>query len=252
MKKTQVQYKYHSFDDDVVFTKNQSATVPQNFIWIHSNIFYRFFSGVVYWLAVCFAFFYCHFYLKVNFKNRKSLKNSKGGFVFANHTQPLGDVLIPMLAAFPNRAYTIAESSNLGIPFVRRILTMGGALIIPQKISQIKEFEQAISFRIKQHRLIFIYPEAHVWPYFTKIRPFSAVSFHYPQSNNSESFCMTTTYQKGWAKKPKAIIYLDGPFLIDNQLKKKPAREKLYKQIYEKMAFRSQNSNISFIKYLKI
>ena len=97
-----------------------------------------------------------------------------------------------------------------------------------------------------------IYPEAHVWPYATKIRPFSKASFHFPVENNLDSFCVTTTYQKSKLfKKPKVVIYVDSPFVVDNELSRKEKSKALAEAVSNKMIERSKISNVEFVTYKK-
>ena len=42
-----------------------------------------------------------------------------------------------------------------------------------------KEFRKAIAYRVGQNQSVAIFPEAHVWPYYTGIRPFSDASFQF-------------------------------------------------------------------------
>lgn len=245
-------YQYRNWDDDVIFTKHQEASIPPGFIWLHTNLIYRFASTIVYGLCIGFATIYCRLFLHVTFRNKRCLRTQgkKGAFIFANHTQPLGDVFIPMLAALPRRAYTVAEAANLGIPIVGKMLTMGGALILPAKLSQMIQFQRAMTVRLKQHQRVFIYPEAHVWPYYTGIRPFPNGAFHYPVSANVASYAMTATYQqrRGFTK-PRMIIYFDGPFYPDLTLPRKVRQEKLHDEVRQAMVVRSRQSNVQYAKY---
>ena len=58
------------------------------------------------------------------------------------------------------------------------------------------ELYDAIKKRIEQKKCVVIYPEAHVWEYYTKIRPFPSTSFKFPVNCDVPAFCMTTTYYK--------------------------------------------------------
>ena len=70
-------------------------------------------------------------------------------------------------------------------------------------------------------KCVVIYPEAHVWKYYTKIRPYPSTSFKFPVHCNVPAFCMTTTYYKRkLGKKPGIVVYIDGPFMLDNNLTK--------------------------------
>ncbi|KRL70588.1 1-acyl-sn-glycerol-3-phosphate acyltransferase [Lentilactobacillus parakefiri DSM 10551] len=245
-------FKYRSFDDDVVFTKNQNATIPDDYIWLHQNWFYRMIATVVYVIAVVVSNVYCRLFLRTSFRNKQCLstQGKRGAFIYGNHTQPLGDALLPMLVAIPRRAYPIAEPANLGIPMIGRLLTMGGALILPAKLSQMVQFQRAMNHRLNQHQRIFIYPEAHVWPYYTKIRPFPVGAFHYPVAANLPSYCMTITYQKSrWFHRPKQVVYFDGPFMPDQTLPRKQRQQKLHDQIHAQMVVRSRQSNVSYMTY---
>ena len=120
-------------------------------------------------------------------------------------------------------------------------------------VSATKKFMDVIEDRIvRKKQSITIYPEAHIWPYYTGIRNFKVVSFSYPVKFNRPAFCVTNTYQKiGKSSKIRMISYIDGPFYPDNNLNKKEAQNKLRDIIYEKMVERAKNSNIEVIKYIK-
>lgn len=106
--------------------------------------------------------------------------------------------------------------------------------------------------KINTNNCIVIYPEAHVWPYYTKIRPLENTAFKFQIFCDVPSFVMTTTYYKRkFCKKPGIKIYVDGPFIPDKNISKKEKHEKLSKEIYECMENRSKNSTYEYIKYIK-
>ena len=113
-----------------------------------------------------------------------------------------------------------------------------------------KNFLNYISYRINKNNSITIYPEAHIWPYYTKIRPFKSVSFKYPIKLNKPVFCITNTYQKRSNDKVKIVSYIDGPFFKNDNLSQKQAQEDLRNRVYEKMVERTKNSNVEVIKYI--
>ena len=64
---------------------------------------------------------------------------------------------------------------------------------------------------------------------------------------------MTVTYQKRkFGKKPKAVIYLDGPFVPNSALPPKAAEKQLRDAVFTCMKERSRNSNCQYIRYEKI
>ena len=120
------------------------------------------------------------------------------------------------------------------------------------KLVAAKKFNQAIEHILSKDNPILIYPEAHLWPYYTKIRPFDNKSFRYPVNLNKPVFTFTTTYHKRkHSKKPKIVIYVDGPFYPDRSLDKKSAMQKLRDEVYQKMCERAKLSDYEFVKYVK-
>ena len=117
-----------------------------------------------------------------------------------------------------------------------------------------KDLHDVIKERIDKNCSITIYPEAHIWPYYTKIRPFKSVSFKYPVEMKKPVFCITNTYQKRGKDKDKVRIvsYIDGPFYPDENLETvREQKEDLRNRVYETMVKKSRNSNIEIIKYVK-
>lgn len=254
MKKTKKNkiYYYKSYNDDLMQSKDQNYKLKENYKWINNNIIYRLCSSIMYFLAYIVGIFYCKFILNVKIKNRKVLEKYKkqGYFLYGNHTQPIGDVFIPAYVCKNKRIYTVVSKSNLGVSVVGPLLPMLGALPIPDSIKNTKRLCDAITKRIKQKKCVVIYPEAHVWPYYTKIRPFSTSAFKFAVNCNVASFSMTTTYYKRkFGKKPGIIVYIDGPFISDDTLSKKENEEKICNEIYTCMTNRSKNSTYEYIKY---
>ena len=251
MEKDKVYY-YKSYNDDFVKSKNQNYKLKEKYKWIKNNILYRICSEIVYFIAYIFGFFYCKFGLHVKIKNRKILRKyrKQGYFIYGNHTQPIGDVFIPAYACNSKRIYTVVSQANLGVAGIGPILPMLGALPIPDSIKDTKKLIYAIEKRIEQKKCVVIYPEAHVWPYYTKIRPFPKTAFKFPAFCNVPAFSMTTTYYKRkFGKKPGVIVYIDGPFIPDNTLTQKENEEKICQEIYKCMVNRSKNSMYEYVKY---
>ena len=176
----------------------------------------------------------------------------KNYYIYSNHTLQYGDVFNPFIINFPRRCYVICSPSNLGIPIIGRLLPFAGALPIPDDIHKKIKLFDAMSYHIKKGHPIIIYPESHLWPYFTKIRECNNTSFHFPVNDNADVFVFTTTFQKRkFSKKPKITIYIDGPFNIDSNLSKKENIKMLHDKVYETMLLRSKLSTYEYIKYEK-
>ncbi len=256
MRKKQINKEiyYKSFNQDVVTNKNQDYKLKDNYVWINNNIIYRICSKSLYVFAYIVSFFYCRFFLHMKIINNKVLKKYKeqGFFLYANHTQPIGDVFMPAHVCKTKRTYVVVSQANLGIPIIGRILPMLGAIPTANSISGSKKFFEAINVRIKEKKCVVIYPEAHVWPYYTDIRPYETASFKLPINLEVPSFVMTTTYYKRrFGNKPGIKIFVDGPFFSDQKLDKKEQAENLKNKVYECMKKRSEESDYEYIKYIK-
>ena len=187
------------------------------------------------------------------FVGKEKLKKHKkdGYFIYANHTQAFEDTFIPSLADFPKRNFLIVNPANISLKGTGWIVEMLGAIPIPDTIESTKKFLKQIEKRINQKNSITIYPEAHIWPFYTGIRNFKSVSFKYPVKLNTPVYSITNTYQTYGKKrnKIKIVSYIDGPFYPDEGLKIKEATEQLRNEVYDTMIARSKNSNIEYIKY---
>lgn len=191
--------------------------------------------------------------LKIKYIGKEKLKKCKkqGYFVYANHTQIFADTFIPSVPIYPKRNFFIVNPENISMKGSGAIIEMLGAMPIPDDKEGMKNFLEAIKVQIEKKHSVTIYPEAHIWPYYTKIRPFKAVSFKYPVKLNTPVFCMTNTY-KAYGKnrhKAKMVTYIDGPFYPDKTLSLKQQQQDLRDRIYNCMVERSKNSDIEIIKY---
>lgn len=252
---------YSDFSDNFVETKNQQKSIPEDYQFIKKNPFLKLLGAVLFFILKIVARIYAFFFLQLKVVGKDKLKNyvkttKKGYFLYANHTLTLGDVFNPALYN-PVHPYYICDSSNLGIPILGPILPLVGALPIPESIRGKKRLFDAISARAKQGKAIVIYPEAHLWPYYTDIRPFDNTAFNFPVRENLPIFTATTTFQarkKGKnssSHKPRVTIYIDGPFYPDENLSKHEKIQKLHDDAFNTLKKRAKLSTVKRINYQK-
>lgn len=198
-------------------------------------------------------------YLKLKFShkivNRQVLKPYKkqAFFVYANHTNVFADPLVPTFVCWPKDAMVIVHPNNVSIPVLGRFLPYVGALPLPDNLKAGRNFMETIKFHVSKKRAIMIYPEAHIWPFYTKIRGFLDSSFKYPVEYNTPVFCFTNVYKKRrFSKNPKMVTYVDGPFFAGENLSPKEKRRSLRNQVFETMCERSKLNEVELIKYEKL
>ena len=245
---------YNDYSDDFIETKNQAKTIPEDYIFIKKNPFLRFAGFLLFFIFKIIARVYARFALHLKIVGKDNLKRyvketEKGYYIYANHTLPYGDVYNPALYN-PVHPYYICDSSNLGIPILGPILPLVGALPIPTSIRGKKNLFDAISTRAKQGKAIVIYPEAHVWPYYTGIRPFETTSFNFPVRDNLPIFTATSTFSKRKGR-PRVTIYIDGPFYAEENLDKHAKIKSLHDKAYSMLQERAKLSTTHYINYEK-
>ena len=252
MQKKEIYYK--TFEDD--FEKEINAKkIDNKYKYLHKNIFWNLFSFIAYRLiATPIAYVYMKLKFGLKFENKKVLKENKkrGCFLYINHTQPIGDAFMPTLLNFPKKTYVIVHPNNVSIPFWGNIIKLLGPLPIPGDLETSRNFMNAIKEIISKKMAVVIYPEAHVWEYYTKIRPYKASSFKYPIMFNAPTFGITVTYKARKKRSPKMIVYVDGPFYADEELSVNEKKENLKNKIYEKMVEHAKNNDVEYIKYVKV
>ena len=253
MKKKQIYYS--SENEEVVNFNTKKLSIDESYKYKSNNPFYKFFSWFSYhFLATPFAFITFKLFKPIKFHNRKLLKPYKksGYFIYANHTNQFADGFCPGLICFPQKPHILVHPDNISIPFLGKFLKMWGAIPIPNNIKATKNFYSAIENVLNSNNPIIIYPEAHLWPYYTKIRNFPATSFRYPIKYNKPVFTFTTVYKKKKFKnKPKIEIYVDGPFFINKNIPEKIAQLELRNVVFNTLTNRSTLSNYEYIKYIK-
>ena len=253
-KRTTIYYTDELNDEFSGVTRN-TITIDGNYEYIKRNPIWNLTAFFAYRIImVPFAFLYNKIKFGHKIKNKKVLKQAKdtGYFMYANHTLMGGDAFIPNIINLPRKTYTIVHPDNLSVRGIKWFLEMNGAFPTPSDTKAMRNFLEAMEKRILEKAVIQIYPEAHIWPYYTKIRPFKATSFRYPVKFGEPTFCFTNTFHKRkFRKKPKVISYVDGPFYPDPSLPAKEQEQQLRDMVYNAMCERAKLNTYEFVKYIK-
>lgn len=251
----QIIYYSDELNDEFSTAVITPKRIDENYRYIYKSAWKKFTHFFWYRIvATPLAFAYLKLYFGHQIVNKEVLKEAKssGWFIYGNHTHFLADALIPTILSTPKDMYVIVHPNNVSMPFLGRITPSLGALPLPDEPKAAKNFVHAVETRIEEKNAVTIYPEAHIWPYYTKIRPFKDTSFRYPVNCKVPVYCFTNTYQKRkFRKTPRIVTYVDGPFYPDANLSAKAQREELRNRVYDTMVKRSENSNIEMIKYVK-
>jgi len=254
MKDKQVIYYKDELNDEFSGTYIKPIKIDENYKYIHKNPIWNICSYILQnILSVPIKLLYSKLKFRIKYVGKEKLRPYKkqGYFIYVNHTQGFADTFIPSNPIYPKRNYFIVNPENVSMKGLKNLVQMLGALPIPDNKKAMINFQEVIKKKIEKGNAITIYPEAHIWPYYTKIRPFTAVSFQYPIQLEVPTFCMTNTYvRRENTDKANIVTYIDGPFFPDKTLSKQEQKQDLRNRVYEQMKERSKNSNIEVIKYV--
>ena len=249
-------YYTDELNDEFSEAQIKPRQIDENYKYMHKNLFWNFCAYLVqqvFSLPIKYLYAKFKFNFKVVGKEKYKPYKNQGCFIYGNHTQSFGDTFFISNSIYPKKNFLIVNPENVSMKGLKTLVQMLGAIPIPTKRSGMKNFLKTIKTRIEQGNSITIFPEAHIWPYYTKIRPFKSVSFKYPVELNVPVFCATNTYQAYGNNndKIKIVMYVDGPFFPNTDLEPKQRQEDLRNRVYESMVRRSKNSNVEYIKYIK-
>lgn len=255
MKKEKIIYYSDLLHNDFSGTNITVQPLPDSFKYVHKNIFWRLWTLFLYYLiAKPLILIIVKIMYHQKFVNKKVIKQARktGAFLYGNHTTKLADAFVPNILITFRRNYIISSPETMSIPCIKDLLSQLGVIPLSDKLVLKKKFLRALRYRLDQNALITVYPEAHIWPFYTKIRPFENGSFKYPAMFNKPIYSITNCYQKRkFGKFPKIITFVDGPFYPKAELTTSENANYLRNIVYDAMVKRtSENSTYEYVKYI--
>ena len=253
--KRTVIYYQDELNDEFSTAVIEPRRIDENYVYDRHGVWRRFTRFFWYRIAATpVAFLYVKLALHQKTVGREKLRpfRRQGIFLYGNHTQAVGDPFTPNVFCFPQRVSFIVHPNNVSMPVLGRINPSLGAIPLPDTREAYRNFNACIEGRIRENGAVVIYPEAHIWPYYTKIRPFPDGSFGYPCKDGTPVFCFVNTYQRrGNKKAPRMTTYIEGPFYPDMELSLKQRRKKLRDEVYQTMCRLSRHSDVEVIRYIR-
>jgi len=243
---------YKSFNEDFDGGDMRERVIDGSYRYERKNVFYRLWSWFLYrCVAAPCAFLYTKLKFRERYVGKDKLKPYRrvGYFIFGNHTQPVADAFTPNMLGYPKRCHVVISSKNFSLPVLGPVLPELGGIPTPTERSAIRPFARAIEDVIAKGRTVAIYPEAHLWPYCSFIRPFSDVSFDYPVRCNAPSFSFTRVYKRRGKRGVRCEIYIDGPFFPDESISPREARAGLRDKVYSAMQKRAELNEVEVVSY---
>jgi len=257
-KKTKTIYWSDEINDDFDEVGLSRPQVPKDYPYERRNIINTFFSGILYHgIVKPILGTYC-FFKGIRYEGKENLKllGGRGAFLYANHVA-ITDVFKyqSQLFFFRRRVNIFGYPDSLTIPVVKHLVRALGYLPVPSHgdLRNMIKLTEACKFYLDKKQFLLIYPEAHIWPYYTKIRNFPSGSFNYPSKYMAPVVPLVTTWRKPLiGKKPKQTIIVGKPIFPKKELTQNENKQFLYEECLTQMKEMANSvKQYEYIKYIK-
>ena len=157
MKEKKIVYYRDELNDEFSSAVINARKIDGDYVYDHTSLFKKF-THFFWYRIVAVPIAFC--YLKIHFQhkivNRKALKAARdtGYFIYGNHTQPVGDAVIPTFVCWPRDAYVIVHPANVSMPFLGKINPSMGAIPLPDTKEASRNFVNVIEKRIRQKKAV--------------------------------------------------------------------------------------------------
>jgi len=231
----------HSFKS----LKAKPVVIKDNMRYFYRNPFFL----IIQILICVFIRFFINFLLGklifgLKIKNKKVLRqvHKKGTITIANHAF-IFDSLILGSTTYPWKiTYVTMLKENMGIVFVGKFLRLIGGVPIPDKLNQIKKFNQGLKKEINKCHNVCVFAEASLKPYCNHIRNFMPGAFRFVYDTNAYILPAVFIFKRprGWyrlvrGKKPTIQLHYLEPIKFQEYATKHETITKMQELVQAKM-----------------
>lgn len=248
-------YYSDPLNDDFEKTNLKRNPLPGNYVYLKHGFFQKV-NDFIWYYCICKPILAIIMRLSgFKYRNRSKVKKliKEGCYFYGNHTSYF-DVFAIQVTYPRTKSYIIGYTDALGLPaIIRFILRHVGYLPLPTALKDYKKFNDALhEISCVRKENIIIFPEAHIWPFYTKIRNFSSVSFSYPAKYNKPVVPVVTCYRKSrLSKKAKATIFYLDPIYPKPELNEKENKQYLHDECLKAMKkCVEENSTYEYVHYV--
>ncbi|MCH3910097.1 MAG: 1-acyl-sn-glycerol-3-phosphate acyltransferase [Bacilli bacterium] len=260
MRTQKTQYYKDPLNDDFTKAQVKMKHLPENFRYLHKGLVYYVFSCFLYYvIAIPVLWLVGKIGWSFRVVGAKKIRKAHlrhGYFLYGNHTSVGDGMFAPTVITNPRKSFLVCSREAVSIPGIRYLEVMLGAMPLPETPKQTEKFIEAISHRYYVGNPIIIFPEAHIWPYCTRIRPFPETSFTYPAQLGAPVFAMCTTYEEHRIfkfRKPRPVVHVSDPIYPDMSKPLKERTKLLREAVYGYMVDVSSSfENVEYIRYLPL
>ena len=256
MEKREIIYYTDELNDEFSKAKITPRKIDESYVYCHDSLFKRithFFWYRIIAAPLAFVYVKRKFAHKVVGAEKLEECRKTGYFLYGNHIGFI-DAFTPNLLSVPRANKIVVSPDTVSIKGLKNVVQMLGALPIPCDVGGMRKFMKAVEHYHKKYNIT-IYPEAHIWPYYTGVRPFSDVSFSYPVKLGAPTVAFFTAFSKpkgflSCFRKANITVYVSDPLYPDEGLTGNAAKKNLRDKVYAFMLDKAQYSDYEVIRYL--
>lgn len=252
---------YKTFKDNhfVNTIIGKEKKIKDNYNYIPRSFLIRgWYSFFYYFIAypILFIMLKCKYGVKVY--GRKNLKHVKGAILIGNHSNIMDGCFASVMVSGLKHNYIVCNKDVVQVVIGKYFTKALGALPLPDSNRGLANLSQAVDEITKKGHYVTIFPEACIWPYYTKVRPMPVASFHYAIKSNVPviPFAVTYRYAKGkryLSKKPKVNITICEPIYPNLDLNIKERKEDLcLKTTNVLKSVIETDNNINLYNYIQV
>ena len=153
MEKREIIYYTDELNDEFSKAKITPRKIDESYVYCHNSLFKRithFFWYRIIAAPLAFVYVKRKFAHKVVGAEKLEECRKTGYFLYGNHTQDIGDTLMPNMLDFSRDKYFIVHPNNVSMPVLGRITPSLGALPLPDTLGAYRNFLDAVEQRISE------------------------------------------------------------------------------------------------------
>lgn len=150
----------------------------------------------------------------------KEVKNT-GVIITCNHVHPTdAPICATRLFGLKRKVRIVMLAENMDIPVAGPLLEALGAIPLGDTINGMKHFNGYIKILLRRNKPVLIFPEAALWPYYRKIRPFNRGAFLFAEQTKVPILPVVLTFKTRKNGKQKMIVNILKPVYPENKTSK--------------------------------
>ena len=210
-------------DHDFQLLKNvKKVKLAKDYNFFNHNPFFKFLSFfTVFVIKILVFYVFGVIFRGLRIKGKKNLKHlKKERFILvSNHVHVLDAIWIGSLI-FPRKIYVTMLQSNLGLPFVGKILRVAGGIPIPETKELMVHFLDELKTELSKKTPVLVMPEASIKPYHVGIRKFLSGAFRFAADADAKILPFVYVYknpnfiQRLYMKKPRIHLHILEPIEV--------------------------------------